>query len=130
MNVVKCFLVGGYAYYRKKKFSHHGAINMVATVVCGLPSLILMGLIDNFLRGKSNFLVHYSVGLIVAFVVTYFFVSNKLEGCLRSFEGRESLSDFSKEIRFHSIVVYIVLFVFFFVWNLHYIKKTVLPYFF
>lgn len=116
MRILQDFLVGGYAYYRKKRFSHDSAVTMLTLAVYAMPALIALGLTDHFFITKADVFDSYGIELGVIFVVVFMIVSHRLDKYLNTYKDKNYLNEFSREIRLHSILIYLMVIVNFFVW--------------
>ncbi|WP_119969326.1 MULTISPECIES: hypothetical protein [Shewanella] len=114
MNLVSKFLIGGYAYYRGKKFEHDGAINMLAITVFGMPTLIILGILKHF--WGAGYVIFGQYWVVLAFVLLSFIGTKKLDRYLKDKYELNLLTGLAREIKFHSSIVYAMVVINFFIW--------------
>ncbi|NKF49871.1 hypothetical protein G3R49_04710 [Shewanella sp. WXL01] len=116
MHYLRSFIIGGYAYYRNKKFEHGKAVTMLMLPVIGLPTLILIGIGLYLFQELSFYIDNYALELILVFLIASTLGTYKMERFLDVYKGEEVLTRLSKEIRIHSVIVYTLIAVNFCIW--------------
>jgi hypothetical protein len=115
MFYVRNFIVGGYAYYRKKGFGHSGSVSMVLLSSLGFVFLILHGFLNT--NGFSFFSSFKWYGYFSVFIicVLWLYINSLLCRSLKVYELDFKTSIDSKKIRLYNYVTYFLITIFIFV---------------
>ncbi|ACJ30902.1 hypothetical protein swp_4248 [Shewanella piezotolerans WP3] len=116
MLILRSFIVGGYAYYRKKKLEHGNAVTMLILSVFGLPTLIVAGVVFHISKDLSAIFDKYVFELILVFLAIGLLAIYKMDKYLEAYQSEEMLKALSREISIHSVIVYSLIAVNFCVW--------------
>jgi hypothetical protein len=116
MHYFHSFIVGGYAYYRKKKLEHGNAVTMLILPVFGLPTLIIAGVVFYVFKDLSAIFDKYVFEIIFMFLVVGLLTIYKMDKFLEAYQSEDVLNTLSREISIHNVSVYSLVAVNFCVW--------------
>ncbi|MEC4728495.1 hypothetical protein HWQ46_23515 [Shewanella sp. D64] len=106
MYFLRSFIVGGYAYYRKKKLEHGNSVTMLILPVFGLPTLIIAGVVFYISKDLSAIFDKYVFELIFMFLAVGLLAIYKMEKFLEAYQSEEMLNTLSRDIHIHNVIVY------------------------
>ena len=112
MFYVRNFIVGGYAYYRKKGFGHSGSVSMILLSSLGFVFLILHGVLNA--NGFSFFSSFEWYALFSVFMVgvLWLYINSLLCKRLKIYEFNFESSIGSNKIRLHCYITYLLIVIF------------------
>lgn len=115
MEFFRSFIVGGYAYYRKKGFGHSGSVSMLLFSSLGFVLIIFHGILNS--NGFSFFsnINYYGYVFLVFLCFLWLHINARLCKFLKKYEIDFESSIGAKEIKFHSYITYFLIAIFIFV---------------